>query len=215
VVGAVVAEMGDGLRSGHTLVDTTTGEPEETAALGARLHERGVRYLDATVVGSSAEARAGNVVVLAGGRREDAEACADVFAAFAREWLYVGPWGSGARMKLVVNLVLGLNRAALAEGLTFARRLGLDPSAALAALKAGAAYSRAMDAKGDKMLRGEFTAQAKLSQHLKDVRLILAAGGPVGAALPLSEVHRRLLERAEAAGYGDADNSAIIKAFDV
>jgi 3-hydroxyisobutyrate dehydrogenase-like beta-hydroxyacid dehydrogenase len=214
VVRAVVAEMGE-LRPGLCIIDTTTGEPDETAALGAALHERGVSYLDATVVGSSAEARLGNVVVLAGGKREEAEACEDVFAAFAREWQYIGPWGSGARMKLVVNLVLGLNRAALAEGLTFAERLGLDPATALAALKAGAAYSRVMDTKGEKMVRGDFTTQARLSQHLKDVRLILAAGERNWATLPLSEVHRQLLERAEAAGYGDADNSAIIRAFGV
>src|SRR5437868_6703975 len=53
---------------------------------------------------------------------------ADLFACFAREWFYLGPWGSGSRMKLVVNLVLGLNRAVLAEGLAFARACGLDPA---------------------------------------------------------------------------------------
>ena len=59
-------------------------------------------------------------------------------------------------MKLVVNLVLGLNRAVLAEGLAFARRCGLDPEAVLEILQSGAAYSRVMDAKGRKMIDGDF-----------------------------------------------------------
>jgi 3-hydroxyisobutyrate dehydrogenase-like beta-hydroxyacid dehydrogenase len=70
-----------------------------------------------------------------------------------------------------------------------------------------------MDVKGAKMLAGDFTPQARLSQHLKDVRLILAAGERTGAALPLSTVHHQLLEQAEAAGLGDLDNSAIFRVF--
>ena len=116
-------------------------------------------------------------------------------------------------MKLVTNLVLGLNRAALAEGLAFAESLGLDASRALTVLGESMAYSRVMDTKGAKMVQGNFTPQAKLSQHLKDVRLILEAAGGAGAELPLSQAHRLLLEAAEAAGLGELDNSAIIRAI--
>jgi 2-hydroxy-3-oxopropionate reductase len=84
----------------------------------------------------------------------------------------------------------------------------------LAILKAGAAYSAVMDAKGAKMLSGDFAPQARLSQHAKDVRLILEAARRGGIDLPLSRIHRELLERAEAAGLGDLDNSAILRAFE-
>jgi 3-hydroxyisobutyrate dehydrogenase-like beta-hydroxyacid dehydrogenase len=117
-------------------------------------------------------------------------------------------------MKLVVNLVLGLNRAALAEGLAFARACGLDPGEALRVLRAGAAYSQVMDAKGRKMVDHDFRPQARVAQHLKDVRLILAEAERAGAAVPLSELHRQLLERVVAAGLGDADNAAVIRAFE-
>jgi 3-hydroxyisobutyrate dehydrogenase-like beta-hydroxyacid dehydrogenase len=116
-------------------------------------------------------------------------------------------------MKLVVNLVLGLNRAVLAEGITLAEALALEPRQTLDILRASAAYSRVMDAKGPKMLEGDFAPQARLSQHLKDVRLILEAAQRTGAALPLSLLHRELIERACAAGLGPLDNSAIIEAF--
>ena len=81
-------------------------------------------------------------------------------------------------------------------------------------MRAGAAYSAVMDTKGRKMIDQDFSPQARLSQHLKDVGLILEAGERSGARLPLSGLHRRLLEEVEAAGFGDADNSAIIKAFE-
>ncbi len=114
-------------------------------------------------------------------------------------------------MKLVTNLVLGLNRAALAEGLVYAKAIGLEADAALTALMQSMAYSRIMETKGQKMVQGDFQTQARLSQHLKDIRLILA---DAGMELPLSETHCRLLEIAERAGYGGEDNSAIIKAYD-
>jgi 3-hydroxyisobutyrate dehydrogenase-like beta-hydroxyacid dehydrogenase len=214
VVESVLREAASQLRRGLRIIDTTTGEPDATARLGAKLARRGVRYLDATIVGSSAQIGAGEVLVLAGGRRADFAAARKMFAAFARQTFHVGPCGSGARTKLVVNLVLGLNRAVLAEGLAFAARTGVSQKLALEILKAGAAYSRVMDTKGAKMLARDFKPQAKLAQHLKDVRLILALGAKHRAKLSLSKIHRRLLEQAEAAGCGELDNSAIIRAYE-
>ncbi len=214
VVESVLHEVSPQLRRGLRILDTTTGEPEATAQLGAALAAKGVRYLDATIVGSSAQVAAGDVLVLVGGRRADFVAAREMLDTFARQTFHVGPCGSGARMKLVVNLVLGLNRAVLAEGLVFAQRLGVSPSLALDILKAGAAYSRVMDTKGDKMLRGDFKPQARLSQHLKDVRLMLAAAEQAGQHLPLSLAHRDLLEHAEQLGLGALDNSAILRAIE-
>jgi 3-hydroxyisobutyrate dehydrogenase-like beta-hydroxyacid dehydrogenase len=114
---------------------------------------------------------------------------------------------------LVFNLVLGLNRAVLAEGLVFAEKSGIKLENALAVLRQGAAYSRVMDTKGSKMIEGRFEPQARLSQHLKDVRHILEEGASTGAPLPLSELHAKLLKEVEDAGYGAEDNSAIIRWF--
>jgi 3-hydroxyisobutyrate dehydrogenase-like beta-hydroxyacid dehydrogenase len=214
VVRGVVESSRPALAPGTIVVDTTTGDPGPTAALGASLAADGVAYLDATIAGSSVQVREGAVLVIIGGEAAPVAACADLFAAFASQAFHVGPWGSGARMKLVLNLVLGLNRAVLAEGLALARRCGLDPAATLEILRAGPAASRIMDTKGAKMLSGDFSPQARLAQHLKDVHLILKMGEGCGARLPLSTLHRDLLERLAAQGYHDADNSAIIRAFE-
>jgi len=197
-------------RAGQVIIDTSTGDPTEMAALGAELATKGVHYLDATISGSSAQLLQRDVLVMAGGDAEVFERCRDLFATFARESVHVGPCGNGAKMKLVTNLVLGLNRAALAEGLVFAQQLDLDLTQTLDVMRRSMAYSRIMDTKGEKMITQDFTPQAKLSQHLKDVRLMLAASS---IPLPLSETHRQLLEKAEALGFGDADNSAVIKAI--
>ncbi len=198
------------VRPGQIVIDTTTGEPAQAVELAGRLKSFGATYIDAAVSGSSAQLRAGEAVVLAGGDLEAVARCDDLLSALARGTIHAGDSGNGAKLKLVTNLVLGLNRAALAEGLTLARSFGIDPKLALRALSEGAAYSRVMEAKGPKMLTGDFSPEARLSQHLKDVRLMLAAGG----CLPLTETHRVLLERAEALGFGAADNSAIIKALE-
>ncbi len=210
----VVDEVESQLTPGSIIVDTTTGDPETMAALGLRLQSLGVHYLDATIGGGSQHAREGDVTVMAGGDPAAFAACGDVFATFSRQTFHVGPCGYGARMKLAVNLVLGLNRAALGEGLSFARAMGLDLERTLEIFRAGPAWSRAMDVKGAKMIEQDFEPQAKLSQHLKDVKLILAIGNGCGAKLPLSELHHSLLERLVQSGFGDADNSAIIKAFE-
>lgn len=213
IAAAVVHDLSVPL-TGKTIIDTTTGEPAEMQALGERLAQQGAQYLDATIAGSSAQVRSGEVVLMVGGEAPVVAACDDLLRSFSSRIFHVGAWGAGARMKLVVNLVLGLNRAVLAEGLCFAERCGVDPRQTLEVLRAGPAFSRVMDTKGEKMLAGDFTPQARLAQHLKDVRLILSAGEMTRAKLPLSKLHEELLDQLDRSGLGDLDNSAIIKAFE-
>ncbi|MDZ4288562.1 MAG: NAD(P)-dependent oxidoreductase [Prosthecobacter sp.] len=208
-----VLKQAIGLRRGQVIIDTSTGDPEDAVAMAEELATQGLPYLDATVSGSSAQVEAGTVTIMVGGDTEAVIGCQEVFACLGPTVFHVGAAGSGARMKLVTNLVLGLNRAALAEGLTLARVLGLDLTLALRVLQGSMAYSRIMDTKGAKMIAEDFTPQAKLTQHLKDVRLMIEAAAVANMKLPLSETHRALLERAETMGYGDLDNSAVIRAF--
>ena len=210
-VGQVIASADGTLRSGQIIIDTTTGDPEPTAALSARLAARGVVYLDATISGNSAQLREGAAVVMVGGEAAAFAACRDIFARLGGESFHTGPSGSGAKMKLVTNVVLGLNRAALAEGLALGEAIGLDPQLTLRVMRRSPAYSRAMDVKGEKMIHSEFSPDARLSQHLKDVRLMLELGAQAGLPMPLSAAHRAVLEEAEAAGLGALDNSALIQ----
>ena len=210
-VGDVVRAAGTTLSRGLTIIDTTTGDPASTEALARTMDEQGIVYLDATISGSSAQVRAGSATLMVGGDAESFSACSDIFALIGSQVFHTGSTGTGAKMKLVTNLVLGLNRAALAEGLAFAESIGLDPTLSLAVMRGSLAYSRIMDTKGERMVRGDFAPDARLSQHLKDVHLIVDTGRDAGLPMPLSAAHRAVLEEAEAAGYGELDNSAIIK----
>ena len=210
-VADVIQAAGASLNRGLTIIDTTTGDPASTEELAGILSDRGIIYLDATISGSSAQVRAGSVTLMVGGDAGSVAASADIFESIGRHTFHTGPSGTGAKMKLVTNLVLGLNRAALAEGLAFAGSLGLDLTLSLAVMRGSAAYSRIMDTKGERMIHGEFAPDARLSQHLKDVRLIVDIGRQAGLPMPFSAAHRAVLEQAEGAGHGELDNSAIIK----
>jgi len=215
VVEDVLGTLESSLRPRMTVIDTTTGDPSRTIVNASRLASLDVDFIDATVLGSSEVMRQGEAVVMAGASDQVWKDCLDVLASLSGSYHHVGPVGSGQQMKLVANLVLGLNRVALAEGLHFARRLNLDLNAVLAILKSGATWSRVMDAKGKKMIDGDFEPQARLSQHLKDVRLILAQAESADVDLPVSALHQELLSRVDAAGEGGLDNSAIIRAWEL
>ena len=177
------------------------------------MHQRGVEYLDASLGGSSRQIALGESIVMCGATDAGFAAAGDILRNFGATVFHTGLPGSGTRMKLVLNLVLGLQRAVLAEGLEFARSSGVDPQRALEVLQAGPAYARVMDTKGQKMLTRDFRPEARLEQHRKDVGLMLVSAKQNGAYLPFTRLHEELLAAACERGWGGEDNSAIIKMF--
>jgi 3-hydroxyisobutyrate dehydrogenase-like beta-hydroxyacid dehydrogenase len=213
VVRTVIDELKPALPAGALIIDATTGDPAVTTAIASELWHRQIGYVDATVGGSSQQVRDGQAIVMAGGERTDVQRAAEIIATWGQQWFHLGPAGSGARMKLVLNLALGLQRAVLAEALSLAEKNGIDPAAALEIMKASPAYAKCMDTKGPKMLARDFAPQARLAQHYKDVQLIQQLATQAGASVPLTDVHEEILQRAIALGWGDADNSAILCAY--
>jgi 3-hydroxyisobutyrate dehydrogenase-like beta-hydroxyacid dehydrogenase len=196
---------------GEVIIDTTTGDPRMSVQLAKRLDRRSIRFLDATILGSSKQVRESDVLVMVGGTLPVLGLCTDIFDAFALQTFHMGPSGKGAEAKLVVNLVLGLNRLALAEGLVLAQKTGVDIDVLLEVFKKGGAYSRVMDTKGEKMINSDFTAQSHLDQHLKDIELVLELGARTQTPLPVSGLHAQLLRTGVALGMAKQDNSAIVE----
>ena len=214
IVNTVVEGPGgilEGAQPEAIIVDTTTADPGMSAALAQRVREKNIHFLDATILASSEQVRQRDALVLVGGQVENFNTCEDIFTAFSQKTVHMGPNGKGAEAKLIYNLVLGLHRLVLAEGLVLGIKSGFDPNRLLAIFREGSTYSRVMDIKGDKMIAGDFTPQAKLEQHLKDVGLILDLGARTDTPLPLSALHAQLLRSGVAQGFGDEDNSAIVK----
>lgn len=209
ILGAIPPHPAD-----RIVICTSTCDPDRLAALAARVAPSGLHLLEVPISGTSRQVAQGDGVGLIGGEYAIAERVAGVLDAFCARRSHIGAVGDGSRAKLAVNLVLGLNRAALAEGLVFAERLGLDRVAFLDVLKGSAAYSQVMDVKGDLFARRDYlNPQSKVAQSLKDFKLMLEQAQTRGQALPFAAVYARMLEDCMNHGEAEWDNAAIGEAI--
>ena len=212
VVGHAAACPGFVARRG-LVINVATCSPAAVEAAAAALQQQGIDFIELPLSGSSVQIRDGEALGLVGAHDAVLARYVDVLAVLAPQRFHVGPPGAAARAKLASNLVLGLNRAALAEGIALAERLGLDGHRFLEMLRRSPAYSRAVDTVGERMVSRDFEPRSRLVQHRKDLALILALAEASGQGLPLARAHLSLLDRAVALGLGDHDNAAVIAAL--
>ena len=190
---------------------TSTCDPDRIAALEAKVAPKGIRFLETPVSGTSEQVRQGDGVGLIGGDPKTADEVKDILDVIFPRRFHIGRPGDGGRAKLAVNLILGLNRLALAEGLTFAAKMGLDPKAFIEVAKTSAAYSQVMETKARKMIERDFAPEGRVKQTLKDAHMMLDQAKRIGQQLPALSVHADVLESCVRAGEADFDNSAIVE----
>ena len=195
------------------LICTTTCAPDEITCIAARAENAGFAFVEAPISGTSGEVRNGTATALVGGEAGAIAALGTLLDILCPRRRRVGKIGDASRTKLAINLILQNNRAALAEGIVLAERLGLDGQTFLANARESAAYSRVMDTKGEKMLRRDFRPQSHISQTLKDAELILHEARQHGLALPMTEAQADLLRTAIALEGSESDSAAIIEAI--
>lgn len=193
---------------------TSTCDPDRISAVALRCQASSLPFLELPFSGTSLQVARGEGVGLIGGDPDLAERLSPVLQALCPNRQHVGRCGDANRTKLAVNLVLGLHRAALAEGLMFGRRLGLDPAALLSTLQNSAAASSVMRVKGDMMVERRYDApQSRVDQSLKDFSLIRTLGLQNGQALPMASLYIELLESCVAQGEAHLDNAIIQEAI--
>lgn len=199
---------------GLVVIDTSTPDPEMSAELAAQLRQKGIEMLDATISGTSEMFAEKDAIFLVGGKEEVFKACEPIFSVMSKHAFRMGDNGAGAVTKLVANLVLTLNRMALAEGLTLAKKAGLDQLQTLEVLKKSAAYSRAMDQKGLRMVNKQFLPPAsRLASSYKDARLILALGARLDCPLPLISFTVQAMASEVSKGRREWDPATIISFY--
>ncbi len=198
-------------KPGTIVLCTSTCDPDRIEALGERLKGSNLRFLETPVSGTSEQVRVGDGVGLIGGDPKTADDAKAVLDALFPRRFHIGKAGDGGRAKLAVNLIPGLNRMALAEGLTFAERMGLDPRAFLAVAQGSASQSQVMRTKGPKMLARDFAPEGRVKQTLKDVHMMLDQAERLGQELPMLRVHCDVLEACVRAGEAERDNSIIVE----
>ena len=198
----------------HTAICMSTCDPDRIGALAGRVAARGLALLEVPVSGTSTQVAQGDGVALVAGDAAAAEAASPVIEAICPRRYYIGAAGDGGRAKLVVNLILGLNRAAVAEGLAFAESLGLDRARMLEVAKGSAACSQVMDVKGALWAQDRFEPpMSRVDQSLKDFTLMRDIAQRAGQTLPFANLYAELMRDCVAHGDAAKDNAILINAI--
>ena len=201
-----------GLASGSLLIDMSTTGPAPARKVAKALKDQGVGFVDAPVAGSVGPAAEGALAVMVGGSDEAvgrARPLLEILGDPERTW-HVGPVGAGQAAKLMLNLVLGGVTAAVAEGFTLGRLLGLAPDAALDVLEGASVATQTVRSKRDKLRSGGYGDPGfRLALMHKDLRLAIDAAQAVRASLPATERVAELYAGAKGKGLADQDYAAV------
>ncbi|MDZ7704797.1 MAG: NAD(P)-dependent oxidoreductase [Trueperaceae bacterium] len=203
-----------GARAGQVAIDTSTVHPETSRRQAEAYGERGIDFLDAPVFGSKAEAAAGELWVVVGGRSEVLEPVRPILAAMSQSIHHMGEVGAGATMKLVGNLVVSLQLQALSEAFVLAAKGGLELPDVHAVLSEIDIRSPLIDNVGQALIDRDFTTSFALSNLLKDTHLISRLGAEQGVPLAGLDAVRETVTAAVNQGHGDENASALIKAVE-
>jgi 3-hydroxyisobutyrate dehydrogenase len=196
-------------RRGALAIDLSTVNPATSLELSRLGSERGVELLDVTMSGSTPIAEQGALILFGGGDQGCFSAAESIFRAIAREYFYLGPSGSGATMKLVVNTLLGIGMQAIAEAVALGEKSGLDRNRLLSVLSETAVVAPAHRGKLERAMKGDYSPQFPLRLMNKDLRLILNLAAAVGAEMPATRAAFEV-NAAQSAEGQEQDFSAVI-----
>jgi 3-hydroxyisobutyrate dehydrogenase len=198
-----------GLVAGHTVVHMGTTAPDYSRVLAADITRAGGRYVEAPVSGSRVPAQRGELVAMLAGDPDDAEAVRPLLVPMCRDIFFCGAVPSALTMKLAINLYLITAVTGLAEAMHFAQQHGLDLRNFADVLNAGQLASPVARIKSGKLLNGDWSAQAAVTDVLKNTDLIAAAARISGTASPLLDVCRILFQETVQLGHSELDMVAV------
>ena len=197
-------------RPGLAIVETSTLPLAVKDRARHLLEDSGATLLDCPISGTAAQLRTKDVVVYASGDTAALARVEPVLAAFSRDWVDMGAFGNGTKLKLVANLLVAIHNAAAAEALLVAERAGLDPRAALAALTAGAGTSRMLEVRGPLMLEGAYgAATMRVRTFAKDLDIIAEFARGLSCPTPLFAAAAQVHLAALAQGHADDDTASV------
>jgi 3-hydroxyisobutyrate dehydrogenase len=195
-------------KPGTIILEMSTISPELSRNLHREARAKGVNFLDVAISGSTPAVDAGTVTLLGGGDAKTFEQCAPLFESIARQWFLIGPGSSGVQMKLVVNLLLGLDMQAIAEAVSLGEHLEIDRNVLLDVLSKTAVIAPAMAGKIRKIKDNDYSPEFPLRLMSKDMDLVMDAARASGADLPAASAARSVIA-SNVSTSGDLDLSAI------
>jgi 3-hydroxyisobutyrate dehydrogenase-like beta-hydroxyacid dehydrogenase len=200
----------EGAHPGLILIDMGSIAPEMSRSIAERARSRLVPMLDAPVTGNPKVASEGKLGIMVGGPKETFDACLPIFEKMGIKIIHVGENGKGTTLKLINNLIMGVALEAVAEALVLASKAGIDPQKVLEITSVGGARTGAMETRGPRMIKHDFSPHFSISNMHKDLSGALKLAEEVGASLPAASIAREILRAAKSQGKGDLDSCSVI-----
>ena len=204
--------VAQGLPAGAAVINMGTIGAVATTRIAKKLDDLGFRMLDAPVAGSTPVAAAGELDIMVGGDEQTFEELEPVLAAMGEKISHLGEVGSGARMKLINNLIMGANMAALSEGLALGEAAGIPVEKQLEVVLGGGAASGVAQRKSGNLISGSYEPQFKFSHELKDLYYALELGRDLEDPLPITAVVSQLYN-AGMREHAEDDMSAVAEVY--
>ena len=209
-VDAVLRQLEPHLPPGGLVIDMGTSDPSRSRAHASRLTAKGIGWVDAPVSGGPEGAAKSSLAIMAGGSEPDFARARPVLEKLGRV-VRVGEAGAGHTMKIVNQLIVGLTIEAVAEALTLAEKVGLDPRLVQKALAGGFADSKILQVHGSRMIDRSYAPGGRARTQLKDLNLAQQLAARVSVRLPHLDSALSLYQTLVDRGDGDLDHSAVHK----
>jgi 3-hydroxyisobutyrate dehydrogenase-like beta-hydroxyacid dehydrogenase len=195
---------------GTIVLEMSTISPDLSRLLHRKASTLGIGFLDLAVSGSTAAVDAGAITLLAGGDQETFDVCVPIYESIAKQWFLIGKGSSGIQMKLVVNLLLGVNMQAIAEAVSLGTHLQINHNVLLDVLSKTTVIAPALVGKLEKIKHADYSPQFPLRLMSKDMDLVLDAANESGAVLPATSAVQSCFSAALTSD-GDLDMSSIAR----
>ena len=209
---SIYTAAGDSLlrdAAGKTFINCATVSPAVHVELEAAVEKAGASVLEGCMASSITQAREGSLYLMVGGRLPVYEAAKPILEKLSTNMRYIGAAGEAAKVKALVNMVMNINTAALAEGLGLASALGLDLAMIREVFSQTGAASRVLVTDGEDMQNRDHSCFFSASHAAKDSGIALRLAQAAGLHLPLAAATKAQFDRMVAAGLGELDKSGI------
>jgi 2-hydroxy-3-oxopropionate reductase len=199
----------EGSARGSVVIDMSSIAPAVSQKIAAACEANGVDFLDAPVSGGEPGAVAGQLAIMAGGKREVFDRARPLFERLGKSAVLCGGYGAGNTVKLCNQVIVAANIEAVSEALVLGKKAGLDPAVVFEAIRGGLAGSNVLNAKAPMMIEGSFAPGFRIRLHRKDLANALLTGRELGVPLPVTALIQQMVEALVVNGKGDRDHSAI------
>ncbi|TXJ21562.1 prephenate dehydrogenase/arogenate dehydrogenase family protein [Brachyspira aalborgi] len=214
LVKKILSEIIDNSKENTIIVDTSSTSPLVIKEIYEKAKFKKIALIDAPVSGGDVGAIEGKLVIMAGGDKEIFDKVEPFLLYMGSKATYMGASGNGQIAKLANNIIAGCNIAVVAEGLAFASKAGIDTTTLFNAIKDGAAGSYMLNIKAPKMIAHDFTANARMAVHQKDLKNASELAKSMGVEIPISKITLGYWNEMEKKGCSEEDHCCLSKIYE-